>query len=56
MLALRINRRNGDWVAYWATFGKTGSPTDQPDHENPQRECITLDRTPGLPARLRASP
>jgi hypothetical protein len=20
--------------------------TDQPDHENPQRECITLDRTP----------
>jgi hypothetical protein len=23
MLALRINRRNGDWAAYWATFGKT---------------------------------
>ena len=29
MLALRINRRNGDWVAYWATFGKTGSPANQ---------------------------
>ena len=26
MLALRINRRNGDWKAYWATFGRTGSP------------------------------
>ena len=26
MLALRINRRNGDWNAYWATFGSTGSP------------------------------
>ena len=29
MLALRINRRNGDWAAYWATFGKTGSPANQ---------------------------
>jgi hypothetical protein len=29
MLALRINHRNGDWVAYWATFGKTGSPANQ---------------------------
>jgi hypothetical protein len=29
MLALRINRRNGDWSAYWATFGKTGSPANQ---------------------------
>ena len=29
MLALRINRRNGDWVAYWATFGKTGSSANQ---------------------------
>jgi Uncharacterised protein family (UPF0236) len=27
MLALRINRRNGDWAAYWATFG--GSPANQ---------------------------
>jgi hypothetical protein len=26
MLALRINRRNGDWKTYWATFGRTGSP------------------------------
>jgi hypothetical protein len=26
MLALRINRRNGDWNAYWATFGKSGTP------------------------------
>jgi hypothetical protein len=29
MLALRINRRNGDWAAYWATFGKTRSPANQ---------------------------
>jgi hypothetical protein len=29
MLALRINRRNGDWAAYWATFGKTASPANQ---------------------------
>ena len=28
MLALRINRRNGDWAAYWATFGKTSSPAN----------------------------
>jgi hypothetical protein len=27
MLALRINRRNGDWKSYWATFGRTNSPT-----------------------------
>ena len=26
MLALRVNRRNGDWKAYWATFGRTRSP------------------------------
>ena len=26
MLALRITRRNGDWDAYWAKFGSTGSP------------------------------
>jgi hypothetical protein len=26
MLALRINRRNGDWKAYWATFGRSSSP------------------------------
>jgi hypothetical protein len=26
MLALRINRRNGDWDAYWATFYESGSP------------------------------
>src|SRR5271154_5148346 len=29
MLALRINRRNGDWAAYWATVGKTGAPANQ---------------------------
>jgi hypothetical protein len=29
MLALRINRRNGDWAAYWTTFHKTGSPANQ---------------------------
>jgi len=49
MLALRINRRNGDWAAYWATVGKTGSPANQNQpailYENPQRDCITLDRT-----------
>jgi hypothetical protein len=28
MLALRINRRNGDWAAYWATLAKTGSPAN----------------------------
>ena len=26
MLALRINRRNGDWKTYWATFGRNSSP------------------------------
>src|SRR5580693_5099002 len=26
MLALRINRRNGDWKTYWATFGRSSSP------------------------------
>ena len=26
MLALRINRRNDDWKAYWATFGRSSSP------------------------------
>ena len=26
MLALRINRRNGDWKSYWATFGRSSSP------------------------------
>lgn len=29
MLALRINRRNNDWAAYWATAGKTASPANQ---------------------------
>jgi hypothetical protein len=29
MLALRINRRNGDWAAYWVTLGKTTSPANQ---------------------------
>src|ERR1700730_2871562 len=27
--------------------------TDQPHHENPQRECITLDRTPRRSVRWR---
>ena len=26
MLAQRINRRNGDWKTYWATFGSSSSP------------------------------
>ena len=26
MLALRINRRNGDWDAYWAAFGRNAPP------------------------------
>jgi hypothetical protein len=26
MLALRINRRNGDWKSYWATFARSSSP------------------------------
>lgn len=29
MLALRINRRNGDWADYWATVGKTRTPANQ---------------------------
>ena len=29
MLALRINRRNGDWAAYWETLAKTRSPANQ---------------------------
>jgi hypothetical protein len=29
MLALRINRRNGDWPAYWATGAKTATPANQ---------------------------
>jgi hypothetical protein len=29
MLALRINRKNGDWAAYWATAGQTGAPTNE---------------------------
>jgi hypothetical protein len=29
MLALRINRRNGDWAAYWDTVGKTCLPANQ---------------------------
>jgi Uncharacterised protein family (UPF0236) len=29
MLALRINRRNGDWQAYWDARGKTGSPANE---------------------------
>jgi uncharacterized protein UPF0236 len=29
MLALRINRQNGEWAAYWATLGKIGSPANQ---------------------------
>jgi len=28
MLALRINRRNGDWAAYWAALGKAGAPAN----------------------------
>ena len=37
MLALRINRRNGDWAAYWATFGKTGSPPNQNQPDVPRK-------------------
>ena len=33
MLALRINRRNGDWNAYWATSGK--SPSPEANHNRP---------------------
>jgi hypothetical protein len=29
MLALRINRRNGDWAAFWETLAKTRSPANQ---------------------------
>jgi hypothetical protein len=29
ILALRINRRNGNWAAYWATLGKTAAPANQ---------------------------
>lgn len=28
-LALRINRRNGDWSAYWHTFANTPTPANQ---------------------------
>ena len=27
VLALRVNRRNGDWKVYWATLGRDGPPT-----------------------------
>jgi hypothetical protein len=29
ILALRINRRNGDWDAYWAALSKTAAPANQ---------------------------
>jgi hypothetical protein len=29
MLALRINRGNGDWAAYWAALRKTGLPANE---------------------------
>jgi hypothetical protein len=28
MLALRINRQNADWAAYWATLSKAGAPAN----------------------------
>jgi hypothetical protein len=33
MLALRINRRNADWPAYWATLGRIPSPPS--NHDRP---------------------
>ena len=35
MLALRVNRRNGDWEAYWATPGKTEAPADPANQNRP---------------------
>ena len=36
MLALRINRRNGDWAAYWATLG---SPANQNQPAVPRKSA-----------------
>ena len=50
MLALRINRRNGDWIG--PRSAEAARPpqirTRHPYHEKSQRDCITLDRTPQL--------
>ena len=35
MLALRINRRNGDWKTYWATFGRSSSPAVNQNRTTP---------------------
>ena len=48
MLALRINRINGDWAAYWkpSPGNRPARQSEQPGQITmPQRECITLDRT-----------
>ena len=38
MLALRINRRNGDWDAYWATFGKNLSRAANDNRQTTSRK------------------
>jgi hypothetical protein len=35
MLELRVTRRNGDWDAYWASIGKSGSPAHGADLNRP---------------------
>ena len=35
MLALRVNRRNGDWEAYWATLGKNEMPVNPANQNRP---------------------
>jgi hypothetical protein len=39
MLALRVNRLNGDWAAYWATLGKTGAPAND-NRPAPSRKSV----------------
>jgi hypothetical protein len=39
MLALRVNRLNGDWAAYWATLGKTGAHAND-NRPAPSRKSV----------------
>jgi hypothetical protein len=39
MLALRINRRNGDWAAYWAALAKTGSSANENQQAAPRKSA-----------------
>ncbi len=39
MLALRVNRRNGDWKAYWATIGRDGPSAENQNRPNVSRNA-----------------